>query len=231
MDTQIFFTLVAFGKDKILLSETLPGISGNYQQMMARALPKFPKQNTNFLYHYPNSSKPRFTVCGLVMDDVSYVCMAGKSVRVRVMRKLLAELSDTFMERCSEQYRTAIAYELKKKFDREKPTLLQMLCHCNTQDFDRATQAKRKARMVSASLHGNLEKLLMRGEQIEVMLHRVENLKAETISFRGETTHLKQRQQCSFTQKMICVAIIVVLAIAAVVAAVVLVPVFRKKFN
>ncbi|XP_064601975.1 vesicle-associated membrane protein 8-like isoform X2 [Liolophura sinensis] len=69
---------------------------------------------------------------------------------------------------------------------------------------------------VTSLLRNNVEKVMDRGERLDSLQERSEDLHANSVRFNNSSRHLKRKMCCKNVKMTICLIVIVVVVIAAI---------------
>ncbi|KAJ1970559.1 hypothetical protein H4R35_005793 [Dimargaris xerosporica] len=188
----ILIALVARGP--IVLAEHATE-TGGFTNVTQAILEKIPPNNSKLTYVYD-----RYLFHYICQDGIVYMCMADDQFGRRIPFTFLEEIKQQFCAAYSdEQIETALAYGMNE-FSR---TLAQQMDrfskHANT---DRIRQVQGEIAQVKDVMVENIERVLERGERIEVLVDKTDHLNNAAFAFRKRSTALKRSMWWKNTRLM-----------------------------
>jgi vesicle-associated membrane protein 7 len=208
MLSEISYALVACGN--VVLAEE-SAVSGNANLVARKIAEKVPPGNTRVSYAQEGQL---FHV--LVAEGITFLCMADEPLGRRLPFAFLEDVRQRFLDEHGSGAHSAEAFSLNDAF---APVLAQRM------DFfshDPSADAINRTRNAVADVKNimveNIEKVLERGERIELLVHKTDALQGQAFSFRRETRRLKNQmwwQKVKLTVTIVAVLLIIVYAIIA----------------
>lgn len=125
----------------------------------------------------------------LLSEGITYLCMADESFGRRIPFAFLEEARRRFTTQYGEDAHTALGYAYNTEFSRV--LLQQMEYHSNNPSADSIERVKDQIEEVKRGVVDNVDKMLERGEKIEVLVDKADTLNTDAFRFRRQTTHLK----------------------------------------
>eukprot|EP00043_Microstomoeca_roanoka_P000942 m.30084 g.30084 ORF g.30084 m.30084 type:complete len:246 (-) comp10576_c0_seq1:542-1279(-) len=201
----LIYALVA--RDNQILAEYTES-SGNFTTVTQSILDKIPQNDQKCTYVYD-----RYLFHYTREDGVVYLCMADESFGRRVPFQFLAQIVKDFLPYKS-RARSSITYGLNRDFS---PILQRQMAQYNRKANDDAlTRAREEVEQVKDIMVQNIEKVLQRGEAIELLVDKAEELQDEAKRFQKRSRKLKQ--QMWWQNKKMCLLITgVILAICLII--------------
>lgn len=204
----IIYSLVARGT--CVLAE-YTGTNGNFTTVTRRILEKIPSQNDKMSYVYD-----RHIFHYIVDDGITYLCMADEEFGRRIPFAFLDDIKSRFKATYGDRGKTAIAYGMNTDFSRVLQN--QMDYYSNNPGADRINRVRGEIDEVKSVMVHNIEKVLERGERIELLVDKTENLNQSAFKFKKSSTQLKRAMWWK-NVKILIILVIVVLAIIYFVSA------------
>jgi len=204
----IIYSLVTRGS--CVLAE-YTGTSGNFTTVTRRILEKIPPQDAKMSYGYDG-----YIFHYIVDDGITYLCMGDEAFGRRIPFAFLEDIKNRFRATYGDRGRTAIAYGMNTDFSRVLQN--QMDYYSNNPGADRINRVKGEIDEVKSVMVHNIEKVLERGERIELLVDKTENLNQNAFKFKKASTQLK-RSMWWKNVKMLIILIVVIAAIAYFIAA------------
>jgi vesicle-associated membrane protein 7 len=139
---------------------------------------------------------------------------SGTFVTRRVAFSFLEDVKKRFQEAHAEKARTALAYAMNEEFSRVLAK--QMEYYSQNGGQDKVDKVKAEMDDVKNVMVDNIEKVLKRGEKIELLVDKTDNLNQQSIRFKKHSTQLKQAMWWQNAKLMIFVGAVVVVVIGII---------------
>lgn len=117
----------------------------------------------------------------VVSEGITFMCMADAKTKHRVAFTFLESIRDEFLSMFGEVAHTALAFSLNEPFCR---VLQQRMNEFNVEDADELKQVRSQIDGLKDIMIDDIEKILERGEKIELLVDRTESLNNQGIIFR-----------------------------------------------
>ncbi|XP_042045469.1 vesicle-associated membrane protein 721-like, partial [Salvia splendens] len=209
----LIYALVARGTPPVVLAEYTE-FSGNFNSIAYQCLQKLPASNNKFTYNCDNH-----TFNYLVHDGFTYCVVAEESAGRQLPMAFLERIKDDFVAKYGGgKAATAPANGLNKEFG---PKLKEQMLYCSEHPEEISKFAKVKAQVseVKGVMMENIEKVLDRGEKIELLVDKTENLHHQAQDFRTTGTQIRRKMWLQNMKiKLIVLAIIVALILIIVLS-------------
>jgi len=150
----------------------------------------------------------------LVERGITYICMTDQEMGYRIPYAFLLDLSNRFRAQYGEKIMTASANSMNDSFSRVMHERQDFFS--NDRNADKITKVKGEIEDAKNVMVQNIEKVLARGEKIEVLVDKTEDLNQQSQSFRKKSTQLKRKMWWK-NAKLCCLLITIVAAIIAAV--------------
>jgi len=200
--------LVARGP--VILAE-YTGSSGNFTQVTQAILDKIPPNNSKLTYVYD-----RYLFHYICEDGITYMCMADDSFGRRVPFSFLQDIKDRFLEHYSkDRAATALPYgmnEFSKIIGR------QMEYFSSNPEADRLKKVHGEIEQVKDVMVHNIERVLERGERIELLVDKTDNLTQQAFAFKKRSTALKRSMWWKNTKLLILLVFVIILIIYFIIS-------------
>ncbi|KAI3806143.1 hypothetical protein L1987_22036 [Smallanthus sonchifolius] len=181
----LIYSFVARGT--VILSEYTE-FTGNFTNIAAQCLQKLPATNNKFTY-----SCDGHTFNYLVQDGFTYCVVAIESVGRQIPMAFLERIKDDFTKKYGGgKAATAVANSLNKEFG---PKLKEQMQYCvdHPEEISKLSKVKAQVSEVKGVMMENIEKVLDRGEKIELLVDKTENLHSQAQGFRTQGTQLRRK--------------------------------------
>jgi len=204
----IIYSLVTRGSN-VLAEYT--GTSGNFTTVTRRILEKIPPQDAKMSYVYD-----RHIFHYIVDDGITYLCMADEEFGRRIPFAFLEDIKNRFRATYGDRGKTAIAYGMNTDFSRVLQN--QMDYYSNNPSADRINRVRGEIDEVKSVMVHNIEKVLERGERIELLVDKTENLNQNAFKFKKASTQLKRSMWWKNVKIMIILIVVILVVVYFIVA-------------
>jgi len=183
--------------------------SGNFSQIAVQCLQKLPANNNKFTY-----TCDRHTFNYLVEEGYTYLVVADEEFGRQIPFAFLERVKEDFKKRyAGGRADTSIAHSLDKEFG---PKLKDHMQYCvdHPDEMNKISKIKSQVAEVKGIMMDNIEKVLDRGEKIELLVDKTENLRFQADNFQKQGKQLRRKMWFqNMKVKLIVLAIIIVIAI------------------
>lgn len=208
----IIYSLISRGTT-VLVDHT--ETTGNFQQITGSILQKIPLHNDTKCTYVSGSY--HFHV--IVDDGLIYLCMADEDFGKRRPYAFLEEIRQRFVNSSLKQRAlTAYAYEFRRDFGQVLSSQMTLFSDPSHDETDQISKVRREVNEVKDVMTQNIEKVLERGEKIDVLVGKAEELDHSSQVFHSQSSRLRQKMW--WQNKKMCLILIFVLLV--VIAAIVL---------
>ncbi|KAL3620060.1 hypothetical protein CASFOL_034972 [Castilleja foliolosa] len=189
--------------------------TGNFTTIASQCLQKLPASSNRFTYNCDGH-----TFNYLVDNGFTYCVVAVEAAGRQLPIAFLERVKDEFTKRYGGgKAATAGPNSLKKEFG---PKLKEQMHYCvnHPEEINKLSKVKAQVNEVKGVMMENIEKVLDRGEKIEVLVDKTENLRSQAQDFRTQGTKMKRKM---WVQNMkiklivfgifVCLALIIFLSI------------------
>jgi len=205
----IIYSIVTRGT--IVLAE-FSTAKGNFDDVARKILEKVSsQQNSKMSYVYE-----RHIFHYLVDDQITYLCMADEEFGRRVPFTFLEDLKNRFKATYGQRGKTAPAFGMNEDFSRVMKNLMDY--YSNNPNADRINKLKGDVDDVKNLMVPAIEKVLERGERIELLVDKTENMSQNAFHFKKSSTQLK-RAMWFKNVKLIAVIVCIILVIIYIIVA------------
>jgi len=183
----IIYTVVARG-DLVLADYS--SARGNFSSITVDILKKLAKDsfdvsNKKASYSYDNNY--HFHI--MIENGLIFLCMADNSFASRRAFMYLIDIRNLFLSEFSGKWEYAVAHEM----DRFSKTIEQRSKFFSDPSSDKLTVIGIEIEQTKSIVAENIEKLIDRGEHIDLLVERTSQLSNETFQFKNKSTELKSR--------------------------------------
>ncbi|KAL2920265.1 hypothetical protein HK105_200335 [Polyrhizophydium stewartii] len=135
---------------------------------------------------------------------VTYLCLADEAFGRRVPFAFLEDLARRFQGTYGERAKTAITYGLQEF----APTMAQMMESYSSGSGDRFAGLQNEIDQVRGIMVNNIEKVLERGERIDLLVDKTEALSQASFAFKKRSTALRRAMWWKNTRLMILLVVV-----------------------
>jgi vesicle-associated membrane protein 7 len=195
----ICYALLARGRT--VLAEASPsGLGGNYAVVSRVLLGKITGHDEaasyaadeNFVFHY------------LVSDGITYLCLSEGRTK-RIPFAFLDDVKQQAVARFGVDYlTTAIAFAINAEFS---PILTQRMSYFNSGRGDSLRGMAQSVESVKEGMVSSIEKVLERGERIELLVDKTESLSQQAFQFERSSKQLHRTMVLRRVKKYIYIAL------------------------
>ncbi|XP_039063795.1 vesicle-associated membrane protein 722-like [Hibiscus syriacus] len=188
--------------------------TGNFTAIASQCLQKLPATNNKFTYNCDGH-----TFNYLVDNGYTYCVVAVESAGRQVPIAFLERIKEDFTKRYGEgKAATASANSLSKEFG---PKLKEHMKYCidHPEEISKIAKVKAQVSEVKGVMMENIEKVLDRGEKIEILVDKTENLRSQAQDFRQQGNRMRRKMWLqNMKVKLIVLGILIALILIIVLS-------------
>ncbi|EDO43738.1 predicted protein [Nematostella vectensis] len=206
----LYYSLIARGGTILVdYAET----TGNFQQVTYTILEKIPGNDTKCTYV---SGSYQFHV--IVEDGLVYLCMADKEFGKKDPYAFLEEIKRRFSNSSLKaRARTAQSFEFKRDFAQVLATQMALYSDPGRAGGDAINKVQREVDEVKDVMTKNIEKVLERGERIDILMDKAETLDNSAQTFQRHSSRLRKKMWWQNTRMCIILIFVLLIIIAIIV--------------
>ncbi|KAG5603254.1 hypothetical protein H5410_034624 [Solanum commersonii] len=216
----LIYSFVARGT--VILAEYTE-FTGNFTSIASQCLQKLPASNNKFTYncdgHTFNYLVDDGFTNGLYFVQPAYCVVAVESVGRQVPIAFLERVKDDFTKKYGGgKAATAVANSLNKEFG---PKIKDQMQYCvdHPEEINKLAKVKAQVSEVKGVMMENIEKVLDRGEKIELLVDKTENLRSQAQDFKTQGTKVRRKMWLQNMKiKLIVLGIILALILVIVLS-------------
>ncbi|CAH9087744.1 unnamed protein product [Cuscuta europaea] len=189
--------------------------TGNFTGVAAQCLQKLPASSNRFTYNCDGH-----TFNYQVENGFTYCVVAVESAGRQIPIAFLERVKDEFYQKYGKgKGVSAGANGLKREFG---PKLKEHMRYCaeHPEEMNKIAKVKAQVNEVKGVMMGNIEKVLDRGEKIELLVDKTDNLRSQAQDFRKQGTKMKRKMWFENMKIKLVVAGILALLILMIVLSV-----------
>ncbi|KAF9951155.1 hypothetical protein BGZ72_007253 [Mortierella alpina] len=206
----IIYALVARGS--LILAE-YTNSSGNFTTVTEAILEKIPPNNSKMTYVYD-----RYLFHYICEDGLTYMCMADDSFDRRIPFAFLQDIKQKFLEQYGRE--RALESLLPYSMNEFSKTLAAQMEYFSTNpNADRIKQVKGEIEQVKDVMVQNIERVLERGERIELLVDKTDNLNQQAFAFKRRSTALKRTMWWKNAKLMVVLVLVIIFLTYLIISA------------
>ncbi|KAJ9541613.1 hypothetical protein OSB04_028119 [Centaurea solstitialis] len=241
MSSHLIYSLVARGT--VVLAEYTE-FTGNFQSVAQQCLQKLPESNNRFTYNCDGHTFNYLVEQGYNFHWVdlpaAYCVVAVESAGRELPIAFLERVKDDFMKRYGTgKGKTAAAKSLNREFgggfkceplvgcerennpehDTSKMKEHMRYCVSHPEEISKIAKVKAQVSEVKGVMMENIEKVLDRGDRIELLVDKTDNLRNQAQDFKKQGTKMKRKMWIqNMKVKLIVIGIIIALILIIVLS-------------
>ena len=179
----------------VLAEYTSSGLTGNFSTVSRVLLKKIPDQDNKCSYIYD-----KYVFHYMVSDGLTYLCMSDTEFSRPLAFQFLNDVMARFQATYGDRAKTAIAFAFNADFAR---VLQAQMEKYNSEGDPKIAKIRQQLGEVKDVMMENIDRVLLRGEKIELLVDKTEILEQHAFKFHRGARTLK-RQMCMKNAKWIC---------------------------
>ncbi|XP_030442538.2 vesicle-associated membrane protein 722-like isoform X1 [Syzygium oleosum] len=187
---------------------------GNFTGIASQCLQNLPPTSNKFTYTCDGH-----TFNYLVDNGFTYCVVAVESIGRQIPMAFLERIKDEFTNRYGGgKAATAVVLSLNREFG---PKLKEQMQYCvdHPEEISKLAKVKAQVSDVKGVMMEYIEKVLDRGEKVELLVDKAENLRSQAQDFRQQATQMRRKMWLqSMKVKLIVFGIIVALILIIVLS-------------
>mmetsp|Transcript_63889 Transcript_63889/g.76795 ORF Transcript_63889/g.76795 Transcript_63889/m.76795 type:complete len:221 (+) Transcript_63889:153-815(+) len=208
----IVYSLVS--REKTVLAE-YTSTSGNFPTVTRVLLAKIPSQDGRMSYVYDDHIFHYVVECG-----ICFLCMSDEMNKHRVPFALLNDMKELFFSKYGRELpQRAIAFSLNDEFSRIIDERMEYYNGDNP-NLDSISTVQNQINDVRDVMVQNIEKVLERGEKIELLVDKTDRLNQQAFKFESSSRTLRRAVWWKKARGMACMGLFLTLLIYFVSASI-----------
>ncbi|XP_019181477.1 PREDICTED: putative vesicle-associated membrane protein 726 [Ipomoea nil] len=208
----LIYSFVARGT--VILAEYTE-FTGNFTSVAAQCLQKLPASNNRFTYNCDGH-----TFNYLADNGFTYCVVATEAAGRQLPIGFLDRIKDDFSKKyAGGKAKTAKANGLNKEYGSKLKEHMRY-CVAHPEEINKLAKVKAQVNEVKGVMMENIEKVLDRGDKIELLVDKTENLRSQAQDFKKQGTKIKQKMWYENAKIKLVVAGIIALLILIIFLAI-----------
>ncbi|GMI70422.1 vesicle-associated membrane protein 726 [Hibiscus trionum] len=207
----LIYSFVARGT--VILAEYTE-FTGNFTTIAGQCLQNLPTSNNKFTYNCDGHTfnylvENGFTYCVVAVES------AGRQIPIAFLERVKEDFSKRYGGGKADSF---TAKSLNREF---RPKLKEHMQYCveHPEEISKIAKVKAQVSEVKGVMMENIERVLDRGEKIELLVDKTENLRSQAQDFRQQGTTLKRKMWLqNMKMKLIVFGIVFVLILMIVLS-------------
>jgi vesicle-associated membrane protein 7 len=141
-------------------------------------------------------------------DGLIFLCMSDDQFPRRIAFAFLEDIKNRFLSMFKNTYRTAMAFGMNEEFSRVLQRQMEYFSY--DPSVDKMATVQKKVDETKKVMVENIERVLDRGEKIELLVSRTQDLQEQSYKFSSASKSLKW-QACMYNYKLWLVLIFVLI--------------------
>lgn len=200
----LIFSFVAHGS--VVLAQ-YSAFSQNFSTIALQCLQNLPPSNNKLTY-----TSDHHTFDYLVCDGFTYMVVASENIGIQLPFAYLERVKDDFKLRYGGgKAATDVAHSLDKDFGPRLKDHMQF-CVDNPEVVSKLAKFKAQVEEVKSIMMGNIDKVIDRGEKVEVLVGKTENLVYQADDYRRHGKNLRWKMwRYNMRVKLVVLGIVILL--------------------
>ncbi|KAI9297224.1 synaptobrevin-domain-containing protein [Neoconidiobolus thromboides FSU 785] len=178
----IIYSLVARGA--VILSE-FASSTGNFSSVTQTILEKIPEGDSKLTYVYD-----KFLFHYISEKGVIFLCMADEEFGRRIPFAFLEDIKNLFFKSYTKEFYESVPIYGINEFSKVLKSKMEF--YSNDPSADKFKQVKGEIAGVKDVMVQNIERVLERGERIDILVDKTDNLNQTSFAFRKRSTALRR---------------------------------------
>ncbi|KAF7805725.1 vesicle-associated membrane protein 714 [Senna tora] len=209
----ILYALVARGT--VVLAE-FSAVTGNTGAVARRILEKLPDEAESRLCF----SQDRYIFHILRSDGLTFLCMANDTFGRRIPFAYLEDIQMRFMKNYSRVAHYAPAYAMNDEFSRVLHQQMEFFSSSSSADtLNRVRSEVGEASIIRTIMVENIEKILERGDRIELLVDKTATMQDSAFHFRKQSKRLRRALWMKNAKLLALLTFLIVLFLYFIIAA------------
>ncbi|KAK2963479.1 putative Vesicle-associated membrane protein [Blattamonas nauphoetae] len=191
----------------IVLSE-VSNASGNMGEVTRKILEKLPSTESKMSYRYDD-----FTYHYMVKSHLCYMCLTDNSFDAKVAFSYLSALQQSFSSKYGERAYSASSNSMRDYND----TMRTLMTDYSGKSVDRIARAQQDVADTKQIMEQNIEKILNRGEKLDLLVEQSEELDQAASQFQKSSKKLERKMWYQHIWLWVIVVVVILLVIFFIV--------------
>ncbi|KAK6630317.1 hypothetical protein RUM44_004984 [Polyplax serrata] len=159
--------------------------TGNFQEVTEQILKQIPPEDAKLTYSHDN-----YLFHYISEKSIIYMCITDDEFERSRAFLFLNEIKNKFNKMFGDRAQTAIAYSLESEFSRVLAN--NMKHYSSSKDLDTISKVHGELDELKKIMVKNIDSVATRGERLELLINKTENLTTNSVSFRQTSRNLSR---------------------------------------
>ncbi|XP_014207047.1 vesicle-associated membrane protein 7 [Copidosoma floridanum] len=185
--------------------------AGNFEEVTDQILAKIPPQNDKmtytqgpYLFHYSSE------------DQIVYMCITDDDFQRSRAFLFLNEVKRRFKTMYADGALTALPYAMNTEFGRVLAN--EMKHYSESKDLDTISKVHGELDELKDIMVKNIDNLAMRGERLELLVNKTENLTNSSVNFRKSSRNLARSLFWKSVKMYVIIALVLIFVVYMILA-------------
>lgn len=185
--------------------------AGNFVEVTEQILSKIPPENGkmtyshgSYLFHY------------VAEDRIIYMCITDDDFERARAFLFLNDIKQRFQTQYGARVQTALSFAMNSEFSRV--LMNQMKYFSDSREVDVISRVEGEVDELKDIMVRNIENISERGERLELLIHKTENLSATSVQFRKTSRNLARSLFWKNIKLMVIIGVVLIVIIYFIVS-------------
>lgn len=184
---------------------------GNFAEVTEQIIKNIPSNNHKLTYAHGN-----YLIHFISEDRIIYMCITDDEFERARAFMFLAEVKRRFLMQYGLQAATAISYAMNTEFS---PILAYEMKHySDANEFDAISRVHGQIDELKDIMVKNIENVTARGERLELLVNKTENLRDTSVSFRKTSRNLARAMFWNNIKMYVIVGLVILFIVYVIVS-------------
>jgi len=184
---------------------------GNFTEVTEQIISKIQLDNHKLTYSHGN-----YLIHYICEDRVIYMCITDDEFDRARAFLFLADIKRKFLSEYGLTVATAVAYGMNTEFSRV--LAIEMKRYSEAKDIDALSKVNGQIDELKDIMVKNIESVTARGERLELLVNKTENLRNNAVSFRSTSRTLQREMYWRNVKMYVIIASIIILLVYIIVS-------------
>ncbi|XP_015181404.1 PREDICTED: vesicle-associated membrane protein 7 [Polistes dominula] len=204
----ILYSLVSRGVTVFAYHATC---AGNFEEVTEKILAQIPPKNNKMTY-----SQGIYLFHYICEDSLIYMCITDDNFQRSRAFLFLNEIKRRFLTVYGEGAQTAMAYAMNTEFSRVLAN--EMKHYSESRDIDTISKVHGELDELKDIMVKNIDHLATRGERLELLINKTENLTASSVTFRKTSRNLARSLFWKNVKIYVIIGVVLIIVVYVVVS-------------
>ncbi|CAG5115463.1 unnamed protein product [Candidula unifasciata] len=197
----ILFAVVARGTTVLAKFATC---AGNFTEVTEQILMKIPPENSRLTY-----SHGRFLFHYITEDKIVYMCITDDEFDRSKAFMFLKEIKHRFQSQYGTRAQTALPYAMNSDFSNVLAAQMKII---SEEKPDQVTKVENQVEELKGIMVQNIDRLAERGERLELLVDKTEELNANSVSFKRTSRNLARSMWWKNVKLLVLIVVVLVVS-------------------